>query len=139
MNRFTAFMRIEFFDQFVMNLDASLNSSWTWGNRMIVSFFLLNTTTTHFAILFSRTWIENVAFCLLVGNLKSIFLDFCNLCFCTKTYVRVNCGILISSYILPNRIFSMFDTHNGSEWKMKIILRHIFKKNYFSLIVHEMY
>ena len=71
MNRFTAFMRIEILDQFVMNLDASLNSSWTWGNRMIVSFFLLNTTTQ--ILQYYSHELENVAFCILVTNLK-IFL-----------------------------------------------------------------
>ena len=135
MNRFTAFMRIEFFDQFVMNLDASLNSSWTWGNRMIVSFFLLNTTTTHFAIIFSRTWIENVAFCLLVVNLKNSFCIFAIYVSAQKTYVRVNCGILICSYTLPNRIF-VFLIHiatknlsKWSEWKMKIIFEACIQDN----------
>ena len=71
MNRFTAYMRIEILDQLVMNLDASLNSSWTWGNRMIVSFFLLNTTTQ--ILQYYSHELENVAFCILVTNLK-IFL-----------------------------------------------------------------
>ena len=89
MNRFTAFMRIEILDQFVMNLDASLNSSWTWGNRMIVSFFLLNTTTQ--ILQYYSHELENVAFFLLVTNLKKSFLCFCNLCCCAKTYVMNLC------------------------------------------------
>ena len=66
---------------------------------------------------------------------QKYFLYFCNLCFCTKTYVRVNCGILICSYTLPNRIF-VFLIHiatknlsKWSEWKMKIIFEACIQDN----------
>ena len=65
-NQFTAFMRIEILDQFVMNLDASMNFLNLRKSNDCLIFLKHN----EFAILFSRHRIENVAFYLLAKNFK---------------------------------------------------------------------